>query len=157
MAWSPRLAVLSVVAAALFAPAAMARDYIVVSSTDPALVRGQGFDAGARVALGPGRTLILMHASGDVVRVQGAAGGVVLPRRAASQGEADRLAILKVIVAPPEAKAAGGVALRKTRSVCPSPEMVTTLDAIVQVHQAACATEAAMALDRWIAEHTPPE
>jgi hypothetical protein len=143
---------------ALAATAAAARDYIVVLSNDPAVTRGQAFDAGVRVPLAPGRTLTLMHASGDLLKVQGAAGGVVLPKRTASQAEADRLAILKVIVAPAEAKTAGGVALRKTRGgVCPAPAMVTTLDAVVQVHQAGCATEAAQALDAWIAAHTPTD
>lgn len=146
------------VALALAATAAVARDYIVVGSNDPGVARGQAFDAGARVALAPGRTLTLMHASGDLLKVQGAAGGVVLPKRAASQGDADRLAILKVIVAPPEARTAGGVALRKTRGgVCPTPDAVTTLDAVVQVHQAGCTSEASQALEAWIAGHMPAD
>jgi hypothetical protein len=108
------------------------------------------------VTLAPGRTLTLMHASGDLVRIQGAAGGVVLPKRVASQGDADRLAILKVIVAPPEGKTVGAMKLRKTRGgVCPAPAQVTTLDAIVQVHQAGCPSEAAQALEAWIAAHPP--
>ena len=39
-------------------------------------MRGQGFDAGAKLQLAPGKVLTLMHASGDIVRVKGAAGGV---------------------------------------------------------------------------------
>lgn len=150
--------VLAGLALAFAASAALARDYIVVSSTDPAVAKGQAFDAGARIPLAPGRTLTLMHATGDLMKVQGAPGGVVLPRRTASQGEADRLAILKVIVAPPEERPAGGVKLRKTRAgICPTPDTITTLDAIVQVYQAACAPEAAQALDSWIASHTPAD
>lgn len=155
---SPRLIALfaGLALAAFAATAAAARDYIVVSSSDPAVTRGQSFDAGARIALAPGRAVTLMHASGDLMKLQGAAGGVVLPRRPASQGEADRLAILKVIVAPPDNRAAGGVALRKTRGgVCPTPDAVTTLDGIVQVHEAGCASEAARALDLWVAQHEP--
>lgn len=152
------LSILAGLALAALATAAAARDYIVVSSTDPAIVRGQSYDAGARLALPAGKTVTLMHATGDLVRLKGAAGGVTLPRRAASQGDADRLAILKVIVAPPERQAAGGVAFRKTRGgVCPAPDQIRTLDAIVQVHQANCAAEAAQALEAWIAAHPPAE
>jgi hypothetical protein len=142
---------------AALATAAAARDYVVVASTDPGVVRGQSFQAGEKVALPPGRTVTLMHASGDLVRLQGAAGGVVLPRRVASQGDADRLAILKVIVAPAERTTAGGLRLSRTRSgICPAPESVVTLDAIVQVYQAGCQTVAGEALDAWVAAH-PPE
>lgn len=143
-------------ALAALATAAAARDYIVVSSTDPVVVRGQSYDAGARLALAAGKTVTLMHASGDLVRLKGAAGGIVLPKRAASQGEADRLAILKVIVAPPERQAAGSVAMRKTRSgICPTPDRVNSLDAIVQVHAAGCAAVAAEALEAWFVAHPP--
>lgn len=143
-------------ALAAVATSAAARDYVVVSSTDPAVARGQSFAAGARVALPAGKTLTLMHASGDLVRIKGMAGGIVLPRRSASQGEADRLAILKVIVAPAERSAVGGIKLARTRGgVCPSPAVVTTLDAIVQVYAAGCGTVAADALDAWFASHPP--
>jgi len=143
-------------ALAALATGAAARDYIVVGSTDPAVTRGQAFDAGARLALPVGRTLTLMHASGDLLKVKGAAGGVVLPRRVASQGEADRLAILKIIVAPAERQTVGGMKLARTRAgICPPAVGVTTLDAIVQVHQAGCTAAAASALEAWIAAHAP--
>lgn len=145
-------------ALAAFASAAAARDYVVVSSTDPAIVRGQSFSAGARLSLHVGKTATLMHATGDLVRVKGADGGVLLPRRAASQGEADRLAILKVIVAPADRQTTGGIALRKTRSgICPAVENVQTLDAIVQVHQAGCASVATDAIEAWITAHPPAD
>lgn len=146
------------VALAAFAGAAAARDYIVVGSTDPAIGRGQGYDSGARVALAPGRTVTLMHASGDLVRLKGAAGGVLLPRRQANQAEADRLAILKVIVAPADRQVMGGIRTTRTRSgICPAPEGIVTLDAIVQVHQGGCQSEAAQALEAWIAARPPAE
>ena len=143
---------------AAFATAAAARDYVVVASTSSAIARGQGFEAGARVALAPGDTLTLMHASGDLVRFKGAPGGVVLPRRAASQGEADRLAILKVIVAPAAKATVGGMRVARTRSgVCPDPGVIRTLDAIVQAHQGGCRNQAAQALDAWIEARSPAE
>jgi hypothetical protein len=142
---------------AAVATAAAARDYVVVSSTDPAVARGQTFAAGARIPLTAGKTATLMHATGDLVRLKGVSGGVTAPRRATSQGDADRLAILKVIVAPADRQATGLVTMRKTRSVCPAPEQVRTLDAIVQVHRAGCATVAAEALEAWIKAHPPAD
>lgn len=151
---APILTGIGLAGLALAAPAA-ARDYIVVGTTDPGVARGQAYDAGVRIALPPGRTLTLMHASGDLVTLRGAAGGVVLPRRAASRGDADRLAILKVIVAPAERRTVGGERLSRTRSLCPAPVNLTTLDAIVQVQEAGCADEAGQALEAWIAAHPP--
>lgn len=130
--------------------AAVARDYIVVGSTEPAIVRGQSFEAGARLSLPPGRTLTLMHASGSLVTVKGAAAGVVLPRRQGNQAEADRLAIMRSIVAPPPSRATRG-------GICPGPETLTTLDAIAQAQQAGCRIAASRALDAWIAAQAPEE
>jgi hypothetical protein len=159
MAVQFRLAsILAGLALAAVTTAAAARDYVVVSSTDPAVARGQIFPAGARIPLPAGKTVTLMHATGDLVRLKGASGGVTAPRRAASQGDADRLAILKIIVAPADRQATGLVAMRKTRSgICPAPTEVRTLDAIVQVHRAGCAVVAAEALEAWIAAHPPAE
>lgn len=152
------VSILAGLALAAFAASASARDYVVVSSTDPSVARGQAFDAGARVPLAAGSSVVLMHATGDLLRLKGAAGGVVLPRRAASQGDADRLAILKVIVAPPGRQAAGGMALRKTRSgVCPAPDQLKTLDVIVEVYQAGCPTSASEALEAWFTAHPPTD
>ncbi|MBX3485190.1 hypothetical protein [Phenylobacterium sp.] len=142
-------------ACAFGAGAALASDYMVVTSSDPAFARGQGFDAGARVALGAGQKLTLMHASGDLVTLRGAAGGVTLPRRMANQAEADRLAILKVMVAPAARQMVGST---RTRSgICPSPESLTSLDAIVQVQAAGCRGSAGEALETWLASHEPQD
>lgn len=129
--------------------AASARDYIVVGSTDPAIARGQSFDAGAKVSLAAGRVLTLMHASGDIVRVNGATGGVVLPKRMSNQAEAERLAILKLMVTPAGKQTVG--ATRTRSGICPNPEVLTTLDAIVQVQSAGCRDVAHEALEAWLA------
>lgn len=145
-------------AVSLIATAALARDYVVVSSTSPAITRGQSLEAGVRVALPPGQTLTLMHASGDVVRLKGAAGGVLLPRRVASTGEADRLAVLKLMVAPAASEKVGSVGERRTRSgICPEATRVVTLDAIVQTYQAGCKSQATQALETWIETHPPTD
>jgi hypothetical protein len=142
-------------ALALSAGAALARDYIVVTSSDPAFTRGQALDAGAKLALGAGQKLTLMHASGDLVTLKGAAGGVTLPKRMATQTDADRLAILKVMVAPAAKAAAGST---RTRSgICPNPESLTSLDAIVQVQAAGCRDSAGEALEAWLAKNAPDE
>jgi hypothetical protein len=150
MSHSYRAAVMVFAAALAMAGAAAARDYVVVGSTDPAIARGQTFEAGSRLALQPGRTLTLMHASGSLVTVKGGATGVVLPRRQGNQAEADRLAIMRAIVAPPPSRATRG-------GICPGPEALTTLDAIAQAQQAGCRTAATQALETWIAGQTPEE
>ena len=71
-------------ALALFAGAAAAADYVVVASSDPAFPRGRELAAGQQLPLGPGKTVTLMHASGSISTVKGAAGGVTLPRKNAS-------------------------------------------------------------------------
>jgi hypothetical protein len=144
-------------ALAAFAGAAAARDYIVVASSDPAIARGAAYDGGAKIPLAPGRTLTLMHASGDMIRLKGAAGGVAAPRRQAGQSETERLAVLRVIVAPPERKAAGMYATRTRAGICPETASIQSLDAIVQVHQGGCAAEAAQALEAWVAAHPPQD
>lgn len=143
---------------AALAGAAAARDYVVVATSDPAYVRGQSLQSGARLNLAPGSSLTLMHASGDVVRIKGAAGGVVLPTRQANQAEADRLAILRVMVAPPVNEVVGGARVSRTRSgICPAPETVATLDAIVQVHEGGCKAVAAQAFEAWLSAREPAE
>jgi hypothetical protein len=145
-------------AAWALAGAALARDYIVVASTDPSVARGAAYDAGARIALAPGRTLTLMHASGDMIRLKGAAGGVVAPKRQAEQAETERLAVLRLIVAPAERRPKAALyATRNRGGVCPDVASIRTLDAIVQVHKGGCTAEAAEALEAWVAAHPPTD
>jgi hypothetical protein len=140
------------------AGAAAARDYIVVASSDPAITKGSSYDAGAKIALGAGQTLTLMHASGDMVRIRGSAGGVLLPRRQAGQAEAERLAVLRLIVSSTDKRPQGAMYATRTRGgVCPAPASITTLDGIVQVHKGGCPKEAAQALDAWLTDHPPAD
>lgn len=151
-----RAALLALALSAL-AGAAAARDYIVVASTDPAIARGQAYESGAKVVLAPGRTLTLMHASGDLIRLKGLAGGVLLPRRAASQVEAERLAILKSMVSTDQGQPGAARPSRNRAGVCPAAANIVTLDAMVQVYQAGCPAEAAEALEAWLANHPPTD
>lgn len=131
---------------------AAAHDYIVVASSDPAVAPGQGFDAGARVPLAAGRTATLMYASGDLVALKGAAGGVVLPARRANSAEAQRLDVLRMMVGPAPT---GQAVTARHRGVCPALEALTTLDDIAQVYQAGCAELGRTALAAWIEAHPP--
>lgn len=159
-----RLHILSlVVLASLLGGVAEARDFVVVGSTDPALARGQSFEAGARVPLAAGRTATLMHASGNLITLRGAPGGVALPARAGSQAESDRLSVLRLMVAPAQREMVGdGRVVARTRAatrggLCPGSQGLTSLDAILQVQKAGCTVEAAAALEAWIAAQPAPE
>lgn len=133
-----------------FATIATAADYVVVRSTDPTLVRGQGLDAGARVPLAPGASLTLMHASGDILTLRGAPGEISLPKRSVSAPDADRMAVLKFILArtprDPDARR-----MRTRGGICPAVETITTLDVVAQVYQSGCPDQAGQALDALLA------
>ena len=141
---------LLVVMLSALATAAAAADFVVVRSSDPALLRGQAFDAGDRVPLAAGTIVTLMHASGDIFTLKGTAGGVSLPKRSASAPDADRMAVLKFILArTPKETATRGTRARS--GICPAAEAITTLDAVAQAHQGGCPDQAAQALDALLA------
>lgn len=147
----------------LAAGSARAGDFVVVGSSDPALSRGASFDAGARVPLAAGRTATLMHASGNLITLRGAPGGVALPvARTASVAESDRLSVLKMMVAPAPRERVGDGRMARTRAatrggLCPGSQGLTSLDAIVQVQKAGCTAEATAALEAWLAAQPAPE
>jgi hypothetical protein len=153
----PLRAALAGLALAALAGVAAAKDYVVVASSEPAIPRGLALDAGARLALPAGRTVTLMHASGDLLTLRGAAGGVVAPVRKAASADSARLEVLRVIVTPSTREVAAGQSQRRSRSICPAPETLTTLDGIAEVQAAGCTAAAATALDAWIAAHPPAE
>lgn len=138
--------------AGVAATAAAASDYVVVASSNPAIARGQTFDSGGRLALPMGQTLTLMHASGTVFTVKGAAGGVLLPRRPASSEDADRLATLRFIIAPADRPAQPAPTRIRTRGgVCPLPAALTSLNDIRDAVANGCPESAGPAFDAWLA------
>jgi hypothetical protein len=150
-----RSRVLLAMALAALASTAVASDYIVVASTDPAIARGAAYDAGMRLTLARGAKVTLMHASGGVLALQGSQGAVVLPRRQVASADAGRLAILKVIVSPAERRVVGGGRFARTRGgICPLPESLVTLDDIAAAAAANCAEPAEAALAAYL-EHAP--
>jgi hypothetical protein len=137
--------VLGVAVALLAGPAAIAKEFIVVSSSDPGVKTGQAFDGGARVPLGPGRALTLMKVSGEVITVQGGPGGVTLPGDAAA-GDNPRFAAVQALFAPPPS----GHAYGAQRGFCPGPEVLDNIGAIVRSNQAGCKTDARKAFQDYL-------
>jgi hypothetical protein len=130
--------------------AAMASDYIVVGSTDPAIKRGQAFDAGSRVSLGAGKTLTLMRASGEVTTLRGANGGAVVPANRMAAADSARFETLRALVEPPPQGRTFGA---RRGGICPAVETLTTLDDIIRTAEASgCKTVARQALDIYLAK-----
>jgi hypothetical protein len=130
--------------------AAMASDYIVVGSTDPAIKRGQAYDAGARLALGAGKTVTLMRASGEVTTLRGSAAGVTLPSAKLAAADAGRFETLRALVEPPPQGRTFGA---RRGGICPAVETLTTLDDIIRTAEASgCKTVARQALDAYLAK-----
>jgi hypothetical protein len=130
--------------------AAMASDYIVVGSTDPAIKRGQAYDAGARVALGAGKTLTLMRASGEVTTLRGAPNGATIPAAKLAAADSARFETLRALVEPPPAGRTFGA---RRGGICPAVETLVTLDDILRTAEASgCKTVARQALDIYLAK-----
>lgn len=137
-----------------FGGAAMASDYIVVGSSDPAIPRGQAFDAGAKVALGAGKTLTLMRASGEVVTLKGSAAGATVPGAKLASADAARFETLRALVQPPPEGRTFGA---RRGGICPAVETLTTLDDIVRTAEASgCKAVARQALDAYLAKSATP-
>ena len=131
-----------------FGGAAMASDYIVVNSSDPAIKRGQAFDAGARVALGAGKTLTVMRASGEVTTLRGGAAGTTIPGARVAAADAARFETLRALVEPPPQGRTFGA---RRGGICPAMESLTTLDDIVRTAESSgCKTVARQALDAYL-------
>ena len=134
----------------VFGGAAMASDYIVVSSTDASIKRGQSYDAGARVALGAGQTVTLMRASGEVTTLRGAAGGVAVPGARLASADAARFETLRALVQPPPEGRTFGA---RRGGICPAIETLTSLDDIVRVADTSgCKSVARQALEAYLAK-----
>lgn len=132
-----------------FGGVAAASDYIVVGSSDPAFKRGQAFDAGDKVALGAGKTLTLMRASGEVTTVRGAAAGATIPGAKLAAADAARFETIRALVQPPPEGRTFGA---RRGGICPALESLQTLDDIVRVAETSgCKTVARQALDAYLA------
>ena len=133
---------------------AVASDYIVVSSTDAAFKRGQAFDAGAKVALGAGKTLTLMRATGEVVTVRGAAAGAMVPGARLAAADTARFETLRSLVEPPPTGRTFGA---RRGGICPAAETLTELDDIVRTAESSgCKAVAREALEAYLSKDGVP-
>jgi hypothetical protein len=147
-----RRALIGVLAAAAFAGAANASDYIVVNSSDPGVKRGQQIDAGARVAVAAGKTLTLMRSSGEITTLTAGANGVVAPAARLAVVDNARMDTLKALLEPPPPGRTFG-ARRGGAGICPPAAGLTTLDDIVRIADTpGCKAEAREALEAYIAK-----
>lgn len=135
--------------------AALASDYIVVGSNDPAIKRGQAFDAGARVALGAGKTLTLMRASGELTTLRGTASGATVPSGKLASADTARFETLRALVEPPPVGRTFGA---RRGGICPAVETLITLDDIIRTAESSgCKTVARQALDNYLANTGQPQ
>ena len=148
-----RKLLIGAVLALAFGGSAVASDYIVVNSTDPSIKRGQAFDAGAKVALGAGKTITLMRASGEVTTLRGAASGVTIPGAKLAAADAARFETLRALVEPPPQGRTFGA---RRGGICPAVETLATLDDILRTAESSgCKSVARQALDAYLAKSTP--
>lgn len=148
-----RKALIGLIFSLAWANSASAGDYIVVNSTEPAVQRGQTLDAGARVALGEGKIVTLMRASGEITKLKGGASGAVVPRDRLAAVDGARLEALRALVAPPPRGRTFGA---RRSGVCPTPDTLLKLDDILQVAKAlGCDAVAREALDIYVSKQDP--
>jgi hypothetical protein len=145
-----RRLIVGVLLAAGFAGAANASDFIVVNSTDPSVKRGQALDAGARVAVAPGKTLTIMRSSGEVTTLQAGPSGVTLPGARVASADSARMDSLKALLDPPPQGRTFGA---RRGGFCPPAASAVTLDDILKLaDQSGCKAEAREALDAYVAK-----
>lgn len=149
-----RKVLIGIVFAGAISGPALASDYIVVRSTDPAIKRGQAFDAGAKVALGVGQSLTVMRPSGEVATLRGTASGVTLPGARMAASDAARFEALRSLVQPPPEGRTFGA---RRGGVCPAAEALTALDDILKTGDAnECKAVARQALEAYLARTGAP-
>ena len=148
------------VTAGAFALPVMANDYIVARSSEPAIERGSAWAAGASLALGVGGRVTLVTTGGDVLNIEGAEGGVVLPARTA--GSSASTESLQALVKRPLPRRSFG-AMRGPGD-CPAADELKTLEVILAAAgQEGCDRNARVALENFLSasldeeDRTQPE
>lgn len=148
-----RKLILALAMSAGLAGTAHAADFVVVSSTDPAIARGREVAGGESLQIAPGRSIVLVDKAGQVTRLAGAAAPIVAPRRQYANVNEDRVAVLKLLVAPARVRrAAPGL-----EKVCPQADL-TQFDGIVTVAVVdGCLTTARAAFDAYVLKAVGPD
>jgi hypothetical protein len=119
---------LGVLLAAGFAGVAQAADFVVVSSTDPRIPRGTEYASGQALQIEAGKSVVLIDAAGNVKRLAGGPIAQALPRRQLANIDEQRMAVVKLLVAPPRMRRAGP----NLDKVCPEADL-KTFDGILTV------------------------
>ncbi|MBU6408428.1 MAG: hypothetical protein KGS44_15075 [Alphaproteobacteria bacterium] len=133
-----------------FLGVAVASEFVVVRSTDPAVARSTTFKAGDRVMVAPGATLTLMGPDGDVLTLRGdAAGRLTVPATETRRSDFLRLSALREMLTRPSDRRAFG-AVRSDEDACPLAETLTSFDLILEADEAGCTQEATVALDLFV-------
>ena len=133
--------------------AALAHDFIVVSSTDPSVRTGQALDAGEHLAIAPGRTVTVIRTSGEVITVQGHTGGATLPGVQTAQADTGRFDALHALFqAPPSGRTFGA-----RRGFCPGSDALTTLDSIIQADKSGCKRASREAFQAYLKKAGAPD
>jgi hypothetical protein len=133
------------------AGAAAAADFVVVSSTDPAIPRGREVASGEALPVAPGKSIVLVDTAGQVVRLSGASAAA--PRRQYASLNEDRVAVLKMLIAPPRVRRAAP----SLDKACP-PADLTQFEGIVTVAQVdGCLTTARTAFEAYVFKAAGPD
>jgi hypothetical protein len=144
-----RCVLFGVVAAVLAGSAAMAKDFIVVSSSDPAIRTGQSLDAGSKLPLAQGRAITLMRPGGEIITIKGGPDGATLPGAPASPSGATQFAAFQALFSPPPT----GRTFGAQRGFCPGPEALDNIPAIIRSNQAGCKADARKAFQDYLKAH----
>lgn len=148
-----RSLVLGLILAAGLAGAAQAADFVVVSSTDPAILRGREVASGEALQIAVGKSVVLVDTAGVVTRLAGAPAPVRAPRRQLASVNEDRVQVLKLLVAPARVRRAAP----SMGKVCPDADL-SKFDGIVTVAQVdGCLTTARSAFDAYVLKAVGPD
>jgi hypothetical protein len=143
---------LGVLLAVGLAGAAEAADFVVVSSTDPAVARGQEYASGQAVQIAPGKSVVLIDPAGNVKRLVGGAAAQALPRRQVASVDDQRMAVVKLLVAPPRMRRA----TPKLDQVCPQADLATFEGILTVAPVDGCLTRAREAFDAYVDKAAGP-
>ncbi|MFM7707844.1 MAG: hypothetical protein ACKO9D_07495 [Gammaproteobacteria bacterium] len=136
----------AVAALTALAGIAHADDYIVVRSNEASIAKGSPLAAGSRVALPAGKALTLVSPGGEVVSLQGSAGGAVVPGVSKPGDSAAGSALTALVNRPPPRRSFGAM-----RGNCPGAEALQTLEQILAASKLeGCGSVAQAALEAYV-------
>ncbi|MBU1374722.1 MAG: hypothetical protein KKE02_07135 [Alphaproteobacteria bacterium] len=135
------------------AGAAHAADFVVVTSNDPAIPRGQEYAGGQAIQVAPGKSIVVIDPAGNVKRLAGGAAAQTVPRRQLASVDDQRMAVVKLLLAPPRVRRAAP----KLDQVCPAADL-KTFDGILAVAPVdGCLGRARDAFEAYVERAAGPE